>query len=103
MYTTLWLKQSWTDDRLAWNPDDSLHGDVHSGLHMGAPNNIKLLRLPAEEVWKPDLSNYNGKIEHVRNSVNDEMTRVVINPEGKVTYVPTLKVNGQTCSMESYP
>ena len=97
MYTTLWLKQSWTDDRLAWNPDERYQVG-HSKW-----DNIKLLRLPAEEVWKPDLSNYNGKIEHVRNSVNDEMTRVVITPEGKVTYVPTLKVNGQTCSMESYP
>ena len=98
MYTTLWLHQSWMDDRLAWNNPPMDYMIIPEDY-----SSIQHLRLPAGEVWKPDLSNYNGKIEHVRNSVNDEMTRVVITPEGKVTYVPTLKVNGQTCSMESYP
>ena len=83
MYTTLWLKQSWMDDRLAWNPDDW--------------DSVQQLRLPAEEVWKPDLSNYNGKIELVQSSVYDKMTRAVIAADGKVTHVPTMKVKSETC------
>ena len=82
MYMTLWLKQTWTDDRLAWNPDEW--------------DNIQRLRLPVGEVWKPDLSNYNGKMEVVQNSVYDKMTEAVILADGKVTHVPMMKVKSET-------
>ena len=82
MYTTLWLMQSWVDDRLAWNPDDW--------------DGIQQLGLPAEEIWKPDLSCYNGQTELLQSSVYGKMTRAVISAEGKVTHVPTLKVISKT-------
>ena len=77
MYTTVWLRQSWMDNRLTWDPEE--YG-------------IQRLQLPAEEVWTPDLSNYKGKLEVVQVSVYDKMTRVVINADGKVVHVPTMKV-----------
>ena len=81
MYTELWFDQSWNDSRLAWNPDDW--------------DGIKMLRLPIGELWKPDISVYNGKMDLVQNSVYDKMTRAVIKPDGKVIHVPIVKVNGQ--------
>ena len=81
MYTELWFDQSWNDSRLAWNPDDW--------------DGIKMLRLPIGELWKPDISVYNGKMDLVQNSVYDKMTRAVIKSDGKVIHVPIVKVNGQ--------
>ena len=78
MYTTLWLKQTWTDDRLAWNPDEW--------------DNIQVLRLPVGEVWKPDLSNYDGKMEVVQTGVYDKMTQAIVVADGRVVHVPIMKV-----------
>ena len=80
MYTTVWLRQSWMDNRLAWDPEE--YG-------------IQRLQLPVEELWTPDLSSYGGKLEVVRVSVYDKMTRAVVMADGKVVHVPAMKVQSK--------
>jgi len=77
MYTTVWLRQSWVDNRLAWDPEE--YG-------------VQRLQLPVEEVWTPDLSSYGGKLEVVQVSVYDKMTRAVVMADGKVVHVPAMKI-----------
>ncbi|XP_040498863.1 neuronal acetylcholine receptor subunit beta-4 isoform X2 [Ursus maritimus] len=45
MTTNVWLKQEWTDYRLAWN----------SSRYEG----VNILRVPAKRVWLPDIVLYN--------------------------------------------
>ena len=80
MYTTVWLRQSWMDNRLAWDPEE--YG-------------VQRLQLPVEEVWTPDLSSYGGKLEVVQVSVYDKMTRAVVMADGKVVHVPAMKVQNK--------
>ena len=44
--TNCWLSLTWTDSHLRWN--SSAEGD------------IRVIRLPAETVWKPDIILYNN-------------------------------------------
>ena len=57
MYTELWFDQSWNDSRSEWSPNDW--------------DGITMLRLPFGEVWKPDISIFNGKMDLVQNNVYD--------------------------------
>lgn len=43
--TNLWLEMRWTDENLKWNPDE------YGG--------IKLLHMPSNELWTPDIVLYN--------------------------------------------
>ncbi|VDL91846.1 unnamed protein product [Schistocephalus solidus] len=50
--TKVWVEQEWTDSKFTWNPAD--YGGV------------RMLHVPAEEIWKPDIVLYNnadGKYE----------------------------------------
>ena len=45
METKLWLKQRWFDFKLKWNDSEY--------------DNIKKIRIPSENLWKPDIVLYN--------------------------------------------
>lgn len=49
MMTNLWLKQVWNDYKLRWDPKD--HGGV------------KQIRIPSENIWKPDIVLYNTYVK----------------------------------------
>uniref|UniRef100_A0A8C5XLC4 Cholinergic receptor nicotinic beta 4 subunit n=1 Tax=Microcebus murinus TaxID=30608 RepID=A0A8C5XLC4_MICMU len=48
MTTNVWLKQEWTDYRLAWN----------SSRYEG----VNILRIPARRIWLPDIVLYNKSL-----------------------------------------
>ncbi|XP_034948883.1 acetylcholine receptor subunit beta-like 1 [Chelonus insularis] len=71
MKSNVWLRLEWFDYQLQWNETD--YGD------------IKVLRLPPDKVWKPDIvlfNNADGNYE-VRYKSN-----VLIHPNGAVLWVP---------------
>ncbi|XP_034948494.1 acetylcholine receptor subunit beta-like 1 [Chelonus insularis] len=71
MKSNVWLRFEWFDYQLQWDETD--YGD------------IKVLRLPPDKVWKPDIvlfNNADGNYE-VRYKSN-----VLIHPNGEVLWVP---------------
>nr|ACO11664.1 Acetylcholine receptor subunit alpha-like 1 precursor [Caligus rogercresseyi] len=75
----IWARISWMDERLMWNPED------HDG--------IKLLRIPIEKLWSPDITLYTKRNE---NDFYGKFNAIVYNT-GKVLYVPDTHVKAD-CS-----
>lgn len=71
-----WFFESWIDQRLSWSPDQ------YGGLER--------IRLPASEVWLPDIAVYNG-MEEFKGMMFDwqEAPRVVVLSSGLVLFVPS--------------
>ncbi|XP_037689232.1 neuronal acetylcholine receptor subunit alpha-5 isoform X2 [Choloepus didactylus] len=70
MTTNVWLKQEWIDVKLRWNPD--------------AYGGIKVIRVPSDSLWTPDIvlfDNADGHFEGAR-------TKVVVKYDGTVTWTP---------------
>ncbi|XP_064290444.1 acetylcholine receptor subunit alpha isoform X1 [Passer domesticus] len=69
--TNVRLKQQWTDVNLRWNPDD--YGGV------------KKIRIPSDDIWRPDLVLYN-------NADGDfaivKYTKVLLEHTGRITWTP---------------
>jgi len=78
----VWLRQDWADPRLKWDPKD--YGGV------------ELIRLDAEDVWKPDVTLYNSA--DPVNMVNCWHSNVLIYSSGKVLWVPPCKMTS-TCHL----
>ncbi|KAI8478791.1 Neuronal acetylcholine receptor subunit beta-4 [Branchiostoma belcheri] len=71
MKTNVWLGQSWFDHRLAW--DSKLF------------NNQKIIRVPAEAVWNPDIVLFNNKDGQYGVAL---ATKVLISSNGQVSWLP---------------
>uniref|UniRef100_A0A8C6QDT7 Neuronal acetylcholine receptor subunit beta-4 n=1 Tax=Nannospalax galili TaxID=1026970 RepID=A0A8C6QDT7_NANGA len=71
MTTNIWLKQQWTDYRLAWN----------SSCYEG----VNILRIPAKRVWLPDIVLYNNADGIYEVSV---YTNVIVNSNGSIYWLP---------------
>ncbi|XP_049633861.1 neuronal acetylcholine receptor subunit beta-4 [Suncus etruscus] len=71
MTTNIWLKQEWTDYRLAWN--SSRYEDV------------KILRIPAKHLWLPDIVLYNNADGSYEVSL---YTNALVWSNGSVMWVP---------------
>uniref|UniRef100_G3U289 Neuronal acetylcholine receptor subunit beta-4 n=1 Tax=Loxodonta africana TaxID=9785 RepID=G3U289_LOXAF len=71
MTTNIWLKQEWTDYRLAWN----------SSRYEG----VNILRIPAKRVWLPDIVLYNNADGTYEVSV---YTNVVVRSNGSIQWLP---------------
>ncbi|XP_005887683.2 neuronal acetylcholine receptor subunit beta-4 [Bos mutus] len=71
MTTNIWLKQEWTDYRLAWN----------SSRYEG----VNILRIPANRVWLPDIVLYNNADGTYEVSL---YTNVVVRSNGSVMWLP---------------
>jgi hypothetical protein len=81
LITNAWEKYEWTDKRLVWDPKD--YGEV------------KVLRLPANLIWRPDMKVYNSlKFDEDRSETN-----VVVSNTGDVVWVPSV-VYRTFCSIE---
>jgi len=63
-----WIKMTWTDANLRWNKSD------YGG--------IEVIRVPSENVWKPDVTIYNG------HDVEIETTMILVYHNGMVMWVP---------------
>ncbi|XP_052044258.1 neuronal acetylcholine receptor subunit beta-4 [Apodemus sylvaticus] len=71
MTTSIWLKQEWTDYRLAWN----------SSCYEG----VNILRIPAKRVWLPDIVLYNNADGTYEVSV---YTNVIVRSNGSIQWLP---------------
>ncbi|KAM6149918.1 neuronal acetylcholine receptor subunit beta-4 [Erethizon dorsatum] len=71
MTTNVWLKQAWTDYRLAWN----------SSRYEG----VNILRIPAKRIWLPDIVLYNNADGTYEVSV---YTNVVLRSNGSIEWLP---------------
>ncbi|XP_059533940.1 neuronal acetylcholine receptor subunit beta-4 isoform X1 [Myotis daubentonii] len=71
MTTNVWLKQEWTDYRLAWN----------SSRYEG----VKVLRIPAKRLWLPDIVLYNNADGTYEVSL---YTNAVVQANGSVMWLP---------------
>ncbi|XP_078056352.1 neuronal acetylcholine receptor subunit alpha-3-like isoform X3 [Mustelus asterias] len=71
METNLWLKHVWHDYKLRWDPAE--YGGV------------KIMRVPSETVWKPDIVLYNNAVADFQV---DEKTKVLVTFDGNMTWIP---------------
>uniref|UniRef100_A0A8C4MBA1 Neuronal acetylcholine receptor subunit beta-4 n=2 Tax=Equus TaxID=9789 RepID=A0A8C4MBA1_EQUAS len=71
MTTNVWLKQEWTDYRLAWN----------SSHYEG----VNILRIPAKRIWLPDIVLYNNADGTYEVSL---YTNVVVRSNGSILWLP---------------
>ncbi|XP_034283711.1 acetylcholine receptor subunit alpha [Pantherophis guttatus] len=69
--TNVRLKQQWVDVNLRWNPSE--YGGV------------KQIRIPSENIWRPDLVLYNNADGIF---AIDQFTRVLLNYTGHITWTP---------------
>ena len=71
METKLWLKQRWNDYKLRWNYSDY--------------DMIKNIRVPSDDIWKPDIVLYNTAMGdfHVKQN-----TKAIISYDGEITWMP---------------
>ncbi|XP_049562576.1 neuronal acetylcholine receptor subunit beta-4 [Orcinus orca] len=67
MTTNVWLKQEWTDYRLAWN----------SSRYEG----VNILRIPAKRVWLPDIVLYNKLSGRAGQGGEGQASSPVLHPD----------------------
>jgi len=79
----IWLKYTWEDSRLAWDPKK--YGGV------------EVLRLDSTALWKPDVTLYNSA--DPVNMINCWESNTLIWPSGKVLWVPPCKMTS-TCNLK---
>ncbi|KAM4826066.1 neuronal acetylcholine receptor subunit beta-4 [Thomomys bottae] len=82
MTTNIWLKQQWTDYRLAW---DSAHYE-----------GVKILRIPSKRIWLPDIVLYNNADGTYEVSV---YTNAVVYSNGSIEWLP-LAIYKSACKIE---
>ncbi|XP_021943421.1 acetylcholine receptor subunit alpha-like 1 [Folsomia candida] len=68
----VWLKISWTDNRLTWDPAD------YGGLQN--------MRITPDQLWLPDTTLFNGP------AMQCTPTNAILYPNGKVLWVPPCKL-----------
>merc|ERR1719245_1545885 len=71
MMTNVWLNLEWTDDNLRWNASEY--------------ENVKDIRVPPSNLWKPDILMYNSASESFDSTYQ---TNVVVTSAGLCTYIP---------------
>jgi hypothetical protein len=83
MITHGWMKFEWTDNKLAWDPNEY--------------GNISVIRLPESAIWKPDIVLYNNMDLSVPNNYGS--ASVVVYTPGKVLWVPPTTLHS-TCELK---
>jgi hypothetical protein len=71
--TDIWTRQTWTDPRLQWNPEEY--------------GNQTVIRMPISELWRPDITLYNSAIPP-DDTIQCSATNSLIYSTGKVLWVP---------------
>ena len=82
---SIWLDQTWTDQRLVWDPEKF--------------NNVSELRKNPTEIWTPDITLYNsanGKFQFAEELESQVMVKVTSN--GTISWTPPV-VYTATCAM----
>lgn len=69
--TNCWLSLQWHDSHLIWNST--------------AEENITVIRLPAETIWKPDIILYNNADRQYNSGVTS--TNAIVTADGNVTWL----------------
>lgn len=82
METKLWLKQRWNDYKLRWNFTEY--------------DKIRNIRVPSDDIWKPDIVLYNTAMGdfHVKQN-----TKAVVSYDGEVTWMPPAILKS-SCSID---
>jgi len=70
----VWLRLVWHDFRLQWEESDY--------------NGIDVLRIPAENVWLPDIRLYNQLGLAPLKAVGNSDANIVMYPNGEILYIP---------------
>jgi len=77
MDVNAWLRASWKDYRLMWDPAQ------YEG--------IKTIRVPAQDIWRPDISVYN-EISYGTSDLGDALVgstyQAVVTNDGNVIWIP---------------
>ncbi|KAL5006859.1 hypothetical protein ScPMuIL_015665 [Solemya velum] len=81
--TNCWLNQNWLDYKLVWDPRKF--------------GNITNIRLPYDEVWKPDILLYNNA--DVSSSLSAVSTNVIVTNGGNVTWL-SMWIFKSSCSID---
>ena len=85
-----WLRASWKDFRLTWEPDQ------YEG--------VDRLALPGDMIWRPDLSIYNQVTYGAgtgEDSILNNPYQVVIKNDGVIYWIPAIKLHAD-CSDEGF-
>ncbi|XP_071102064.1 neuronal acetylcholine receptor subunit alpha-10-like isoform X1 [Haliotis cracherodii] len=80
--TNCWLNQMWLDYGLRWDPDK------YGG--------IKVIRLPHDSVWRPDILLYNNA--DVSSFFSSISSNVIVNNDGNVTWL-SMVIFKSSCSI----
>ncbi|KAH9523935.1 Neuronal acetylcholine receptor subunit alpha-10, partial [Bulinus truncatus] len=70
----VWLEQEWFDERLTWDPYDY--------------NNLKILRIPCEKLWLPDIVLYNSADDYTTGYMN---SKAMVRHDGNIFWPPPAK------------
>ncbi|XP_064614604.1 neuronal acetylcholine receptor subunit alpha-10-like [Liolophura sinensis] len=81
--TNCWINQGWIDYKLRWVPEKY--------------GNIEVIRLPFQEVWKPDILLYNNA--DVTSQVSSVSTNVIVTFSGNVTWL-SMVIYKSSCSID---
>ncbi|KAM8974573.1 neuronal acetylcholine receptor subunit alpha-3-like [Pelodytes ibericus] len=71
METNIWLKHIWNDYKLKWDPNK------YGG--------IEFIRVPADQIWKPDIVLYNNAVGAFQV---DDKAKALLKYTGDVTWIP---------------
>ncbi|XP_069621621.1 neuronal acetylcholine receptor subunit alpha-3-like isoform X1 [Ranitomeya imitator] len=71
METNLWLKHIWSDYKLKWDPRQF--------------GGIEFIRVPAAQIWKPDIVLYNNAIGIFQV---DDKAKAILRHTGEITWMP---------------
>merc|ERR1712018_308081 len=71
-----WLRSSWKDYRLMWDPAQ------YEG--------IKTIRVPAQDIWRPDISVYNQISIDIGSVLVDSKYMAVVTNDGGVIWIPPI-------------
>ncbi|KAG8179116.1 hypothetical protein JTE90_000150 [Oedothorax gibbosus] len=74
-----WMLMKWHDDYLTWDPE--------------VYNDIKILRVPSTEIWKPDLALYSAS--SAENLFPMAITQALLYFNGTVLWVPMQTLNSR--------
>jgi len=91
---TAWARLKWMDERLKWDPKE--YGDIN------------VIRVPANDVWIPDVEIYNS-LEYGPGYFSSQMSEriqlALIYPNGEVLFIPPIhgKVSCNEKEFENWP
>ncbi|KZS09125.1 Acetylcholine receptor protein alpha [Daphnia magna] len=78
----VWLDQEWKDELLTWDPNDF--------------GGLKIMRMPCERIWLPDIVLYNNADDYTRGYMN---SKAMVSYDGNVFWPPPTKFRS-TCPVD---